>query len=165
MQWEQQHTPQAFMMPFLFLKIAKEVNPETITFLGGIHPTFCWEEILKKDGNIVDYVIRGEAEITTTELFKNIFEGKNPDVPGIAYTRNGKIICTKERPLVTNLDDLPMAWNLIEWEDYSFKTKKNSNSCCGKFFEGMYAAVAPSARRGFSGGRNGGRAVLKNFCG
>lgn len=108
------------------LKMAKEVNPGTITFLGGIHPTFCWEEILKENGNIVDYVIRGEAEITTTELFNNIFQGNGRDVPGIAYTRNGKIVCTKERPLVTDLDALPMAWDLIEWKDYSFKTKKNS---------------------------------------
>lgn len=108
------------------LRIAKEVNPETITFLGGIHPTFCWDEILRKDGNIVDYVIRGEGEITTSQLLDNIFKGKRTDIPGIAYSRNGKIICTKERPLVTNLDILPAAWDLIEWKDYSFKTKKNS---------------------------------------
>ncbi len=108
------------------LKIAKEVNPEIITLLGGIHPTFCWEEILQKDGNVVDYVIRGEGEITTTELLDCVFAGKKPDVPGIAYARDGKIICTKERPLISNLDSLPAAWNLIEWKDYTFKTKKNS---------------------------------------
>ena len=108
------------------LKIAKEVDIGIITFLGGIHPTFCWDEILKKDGDIVDYVIRGEAEITTTELLHNIWSGKEPDIPGIAYTRNGKIISTKERPLINDLDVLPTAWDLIEWKDYSFKTKKNS---------------------------------------
>lgn len=108
------------------LRIAKDVNPEMITFLGGIHPTFCWEEILKENSNIVDYIIRGEAEITTTELFNNIYQGNNRDVPGIAYIRNGKTVCTKDRPLVTDLDALPMAWDLIEWKDYSFKTKKNS---------------------------------------
>ena len=41
------------------LKVAKEVNPGIITLLGGIHPTFCWEEILQKDGDIVDFIIRG----------------------------------------------------------------------------------------------------------
>ena len=108
------------------LKIAKDVNPEIITFLGGIHPNFCWEEILQKDGNVVDYVIRGEGEITTTELLERVFSGKNPDVPGIAYYKDGKIIATRERPLITDLDALPVAWNLVEWKDYSFKTKKNS---------------------------------------
>ncbi len=108
------------------LKIAKEVNPEIITLLGGIHPTFCWEEILQKDGSVVDYIIRGEGEITTTELLDCVFAEKRPDVQGIAYARDGKIICTKERPLISNLDTLPAAWNLIEWKDYTFKTKKNS---------------------------------------
>ncbi len=108
------------------LKIAKEVNPEIITLLGGIHPTFCWEEILQKDGSVVDYIIRGEGEITTTELLDCVFAEKRPNVQGIAYARDGKIICTKERPLISNLDTLPAAWNLIEWKDYTFKTKKNS---------------------------------------
>ncbi len=108
------------------LKIAKEVNPEIITLLGGIHPTFCWEEILQKDGSTVDYIIRGEGEKTTTELLDQVFSEKKPDVPGIAYARDGKIICTKQRPLITDLDALPAAWNLVEWQDYTFKTKKNS---------------------------------------
>jgi anaerobic magnesium-protoporphyrin IX monomethyl ester cyclase len=108
------------------LRIAKEVNPEIITFLGGIHPTFCWEEILQKEGNTVDYIIRGEGEVTTTELLDHVFARKSPNIAGIAYARDGKIICTKERPLISNLDSLPAAWDLVEWQDYTFKTKKNS---------------------------------------
>lgn len=108
------------------LKIAKEINPGIVTFLGGIHPTFCWEEILNENGSIVDFVVRGEAEITTSELLNSIFEGREPDVPGIAYIRNGKPFCTRERPLIFDLDSIPTAWDLIEWKDYSFKTKKNS---------------------------------------
>lgn len=108
------------------LRIAKEVNPEIITMLGGIHATFCWEELLKKDGSVVDYIIRGEGDIATTELLDCVFAGKKVDIPGIAYARNGKITCTKKRPLISDLDTLPLAWNLVEWKDYSFKTKKNS---------------------------------------
>lgn len=108
------------------LRIAKEVNPEIITMLGGIHATFCWEELLKKDGSVVDYIIRGEGDIATTELLDFVFAGNKVDIPGIAYARNGKITCTKKRPLISDLDALPLAWNLVEWKDYSFKTKKNS---------------------------------------
>lgn len=108
------------------LRIAKEIDPEMITLLGGIHPTFCWEEIFEKESGTVDYVIRGEAEVTTTELLNRIFSSEKLDVPGIAYARNGKIKCTKERPLITNLDSLPAAWDLVEWRDYAFKTKQNS---------------------------------------
>ncbi len=108
------------------LKIAKEVNPKIITLLGGIHATFCWKELLLKEGETIDYIIRGEGDITTTELLEQIFTGKSPNVPGIAFSKNGKIICKKERPLIQDLDLLPLAWNLVKWKDYSFKTKKNS---------------------------------------
>lgn len=108
------------------LKTAKEVNPGIITLLGGIHPTFCWEEILQKDGGVVDYVIRGEGEITTTDLLNHVFAGEKPDVAGIAYARDGKITCTEQRHLIPDLDALPAAWALVEWKDYTFKTKKNS---------------------------------------
>ncbi|HEY9247081.1 MAG TPA: radical SAM protein, partial [Candidatus Methanoperedens sp.] len=108
------------------LRTAKEVDQEIITFLGGIHPTFCWDEILLRDGEFVDFIIRGEGEITTTELLDHVFNGKDLDIPGIAYSKNGRIESTAERSLISNLDTLPAAWNLVEWKDYSFKTKKNS---------------------------------------
>ncbi len=107
-------------------KIAKDVSADTITLLGGIHSNFCWEEVLCNDGSKVDYIIRGEGDIATTELLDCIFAEQNPDIPGIAYSRNGKITCTKERPLIKDLDSIPLAWDLVEWKDYSFKTKKNS---------------------------------------
>src|SRR5574341_553154 len=89
------------------LRIAKETDHGIITFLGGIHSNFCWEEILQKEKNTVDYIIRGEGEITTTELLDHIFAGKSPDIPGIAYAREGKIIATGQRALISDLDALP----------------------------------------------------------
>ncbi|MBW1744742.1 MAG: cobalamin-dependent protein, partial [Deltaproteobacteria bacterium] len=50
------------------LKLAKEVNQETLTILGGVHPTFCWEEILREHHDSVDYVVRGEGEETLVAL-------------------------------------------------------------------------------------------------
>lgn len=108
------------------LKVAKEVNSDIVTFLGGIHSNFCWDEILQKDGSIVDYIVKGEGEITTTQLLDHVFSGKDLNVPGIAYSRDGKVVSTKERALIKDLDTIPAAWDLVEWKDYSFKTKKNS---------------------------------------
>jgi anaerobic magnesium-protoporphyrin IX monomethyl ester cyclase len=108
------------------LKVAKEVDSDLITFLGGIHSNFCWDEILQKNNSEVDYIVRGEGEITTTELLDHVFSGKYLDVQGVAYPRDGKVISTKERALIKDLDSLPLAWDLVEWKDYSFKTKKNS---------------------------------------
>ncbi|HIH43973.1 MAG TPA: radical SAM protein [Candidatus Methanoperedenaceae archaeon] len=109
------------------LRTAKQVNPDIVTLIGGVHPTFCWEELLGKDGDAVDYVVRGEGEITTRELLDHVFSGRNPNkVAGIAYHDGMSARCTAERQLIADLDSLPTAWDLVEWRDYSFKPKKGS---------------------------------------
>lgn len=109
------------------LRIAKEVNPGIITNLGGIHATFCWDEILQESGDVVDYVVVGEGEETTVELLDCVFAGEDPgDVSGISYLKDGKVMHTGSRAFITDLDSLPAAWDLIEWKDYSFKTKAGS---------------------------------------
>ncbi|TFH47060.1 MAG: radical SAM protein [ANME-2 cluster archaeon] len=109
------------------LRIAKEVDPDIITNLGGIHANFCWDEILRSDGDVVDYVVLGEGEETTVDLLDHIFSGKDLlDVKGISYLENGNVVHTGPRPFMADLDALPAAWDLVEWKDYSFKTKANS---------------------------------------
>ncbi|HCJ67457.1 MAG TPA: magnesium-protoporphyrin IX monomethyl ester oxidative cyclase [Elusimicrobia bacterium] len=109
------------------LKLAKEVNPSVITLLGGIHPTFCFEEILQENHSFVDYIIRGEGEETIIELVNCLSAGDDPvKVSGIAFRQEGKIVSTAERSFVADFDSLPMAWDLIDWRDYTFRTKPGS---------------------------------------
>jgi len=109
------------------LKLAKEINPSVITLLGGIHPTFCWEEIFKESHTFVDFVICGEGEETIVELLDCLSANDDPSkVVGIAFWRDGKIIITPARPFIPDLDSLPMAWDLVEWKDYTFRTKPGS---------------------------------------
>ena len=108
------------------LKVAKEVNQSCLTLLGGIHPTFCWEEILEKSPE-VDFVIRGEGERTTADLLLHHFSGNAVDrVSGSAFRTDGRPKATRSRPQIRDLDSLPTAWDLIDWPKYSFKTKKDS---------------------------------------
>jgi anaerobic magnesium-protoporphyrin IX monomethyl ester cyclase len=103
------------------LKVAKKVNPGVITILGGVHPTFCYEELLTENPDIVDIVVRGEGEITILDLLKRIGAGEDyEDIEGLAFSRNGKMIVTPEREFIEDLDIIPMAWDLIEWEDYRY---------------------------------------------
>ena len=77
------------------LGIAKEELPGVTTLLGGVHPTFCYEEILN-DSDIVDYCILGEGEITTPALLTAITENSDiSQVQGIAYKDKNKICKTK----------------------------------------------------------------------
>jgi anaerobic magnesium-protoporphyrin IX monomethyl ester cyclase len=102
------------------LELAKSVKPGTITILGGIHPTFMYEEVLKSSPAI-DYVIVGEGECTLRQLLTALEAGGDPaTVPGLAFRKGDVIITTPARPLMERIDDLPAAWDLIDWRDYTY---------------------------------------------
>ena len=86
------------------LKIAHESKKlGYITILGGWHPSFAHSEILKY--SFIDIIVRGEGEITFRELLKN----KNLDeIRGISYKDSGSIINTPDRPLIKDLNKLPL---------------------------------------------------------
>ncbi|HZV81851.1 MAG TPA: cobalamin-dependent protein [Geobacteraceae bacterium] len=101
------------------LERAKAINPRAVTILGGIHPTFMYEELLAS-APAVDYIVLGEGELTLRELLEVLEAGGDPaTVPGIAFrTADGAISTTGRRPLVENLDTLAAAWDLLQWDDY-----------------------------------------------
>ncbi len=77
--------------------------------VGGYFPTFSSKEILK-DFLTIDYIVRGEGELTLAELMgvilnKSLLQLK--DIKGLSYRENGKIIENLARPLISNLDILP----------------------------------------------------------
>lgn len=109
------------------LKLAKELNPEILTILGNVHPTFCWEEILKEHHDIVDYIVRGEGERILVALLDGVTRGDNPaKIQGIVFWRDGKAVVTPDRTFVQELDTLPTAWDLIKWDEYTYHTKPGS---------------------------------------
>jgi anaerobic magnesium-protoporphyrin IX monomethyl ester cyclase len=109
------------------LKLAKRINPEIITVIGNVHPTFCYEEILTECHDHVDYIVRGEGEETMTELMGALSSGGDPlMVRGLAFHRDGGVVLTGERGFLKDLDRLPLAWDLVEWPIYSYKPMKDS---------------------------------------
>jgi anaerobic magnesium-protoporphyrin IX monomethyl ester cyclase len=100
------------------LELAKRVKPDTVTILGGVHPTFMFEEVL--DGSsAIDYIVIGEGEVTLRNLLEVLESGGYPEtVAGIAFRRGGRVVKTDKRSLEENLDELPAAWDILDWEDY-----------------------------------------------
>lgn len=74
-----------------------------ITILGGWHPSFAHSEILKYP--FVDVIVRGEGELTFRELIKNKDLEK---IKGISFKDNGNIIDNPDRPLIKDLNKLPL---------------------------------------------------------
>ncbi|GBE06054.1 MAG TPA: radical SAM protein [Nitrospirae bacterium] len=109
------------------LEIAKKINPEIVTVIGGIHPTFCGEEIFKGNSSIVDYIVRGEGEVTLPELLDCHFAKSDiSKVKGISYQRNGRSVVTAQRNFIEDLDSLHTAWDLVDWKIYSYRPRKDS---------------------------------------
>ena len=97
------------------VEIAKKVNPDIVTVVGGIHFTSVPDETLK-DFPEIDFIVRGEGEHTIVELIKSLNNGKRVEnIKGLSFKNNGNIIHTPSRPLIKNLDTLPFpAYHLIE---------------------------------------------------
>jgi anaerobic magnesium-protoporphyrin IX monomethyl ester cyclase len=100
------------------LRIAKEELPEAKTFIGGVHPTFCYEELLADAGAWVDACVLGEGERTAPELLGALRDGHSPaGVAGTAFLEGG-IVRAGPRPFIQDLDALAPAWDLVDWRDY-----------------------------------------------
>jgi len=104
-----------------YVKAIKELLPNTLTVIGGPHPTFTPEGTLKAE-DALDVVVVGEGEETLTEVAeeykKNKFKNFS-NVKGIVYRDNGKISTTTPRPLINDLDNLPFpARHLIPFKEY-----------------------------------------------
>ncbi|MDA3936685.1 MAG: radical SAM protein [Actinomycetota bacterium] len=103
------------------LRIAREVVPGVMTGIGGVHSHFMWEEVLSKQGDAVDFVLRGEGERTTPELLRCLNDGGDAsEVMGIAFNKDGAPHCTPGRPFLHRLDGRPAAWDLVDWDLYTF---------------------------------------------
>ena len=76
--------------------------------VGGYFATFSSKELLQ-DFPGIDYIVRGEGEITLEELLN--FEirkiGKLEEIRGLSYRHGEEIIENSARPLIENLDILP----------------------------------------------------------
>lgn len=96
----------------------KKIFPNITIVAGGAHPTFRYREML----NDFDFVVRGEGEITFSELVDCIDKGDNlRKIKGICYRKNEKIRVNKPRPLIKNLDSLPFpARDLLPNKKYKF---------------------------------------------
>lgn len=111
--------------------MVKEIDPDIVTVVGGQHFTALARESLENYPEI-DYIVRGEGEITLWELMRSIEESLVPaKVQGISYQGNRGVVHNPNRPLIENLDDLPFpGYHFIEdnMDRYHFKMMAHTGS-------------------------------------
>ncbi|OGP53065.1 MAG: hypothetical protein A2Y65_07640 [Deltaproteobacteria bacterium RBG_13_52_11] len=90
-----------------------------IVVMGGPHPCYIDEEILASKW--VDFIVHGEGEVTLLELIRALEEGGKDweGVKGLSFQRDGKVVRTPPRPVIEDLDSLPLpARHLIDMDLY-----------------------------------------------
>jgi magnesium-protoporphyrin IX monomethyl ester (oxidative) cyclase len=99
--------------------LAKEVNPDILTVVGGPHVAVVPQEFLE-EAKHVDIAVTGEGEYAMRDIAQYV-EGKKQlnQILGIAYRQNDTIVVNKPRPFITNLDELPYpAYDHVDMERY-----------------------------------------------
>lgn len=103
---------------FHVAKIAKTLNPDVVTIMGGTHVTVSPKSVLENES--VDYIITGEGEKTCVELLEAIGEGRVPDdIAGVGYRTGKDTTHHLANELNWELDELPFpALDLLNMDDY-----------------------------------------------
>ncbi len=96
----------------------KQELPKVTTVLGGSHMTSNAESAMQQD--VFDIGCVGEGEITALELVRTLTDGGDlQQVKGIVFRRDGNLVFSESRPLVKDLDTLPMpARHLLPLDKY-----------------------------------------------
>ncbi|MFQ6055336.1 MAG: B12-binding domain-containing radical SAM protein, partial [Methanosarcinales archaeon] len=99
-------------------KKVKEITDSKIVFVGN-HSSALPKEVLKNES--VDFALIGEYDYTLRDLVLNFDSRKKySDILGLAFKDKNKIHVNKIRPLIKNLDELPLpARHLFKMEKYN----------------------------------------------
>ncbi len=105
------------------LQIAKEVHPNAVTVLGGIHGTFMYNQVLH-EAPWIDAVVRGEGEAVMLNLVQQVDAGRWPDargqVNGIAYREGEKVVATRPEMPIKDVDSIVADWSILDWPKYIY---------------------------------------------
>jgi radical SAM superfamily enzyme YgiQ (UPF0313 family) len=88
----------------LSLALAQSIKgrkPETRIVFGGPTPTFNARPLIERH-SVIDACVMGEAEETAAQIFAKLLGGGglNEAQPGVAFRRDGEVVCTALAPLV-----------------------------------------------------------------
>jgi anaerobic magnesium-protoporphyrin IX monomethyl ester cyclase len=69
-------------------ELSKEALPESITIMGGVYSTTCYDHAMKDRS--VDYIMLGHAEERLCEVLDAIFENRDlSDIAGVGFRKGG----------------------------------------------------------------------------
>lgn len=109
------------------IDLTKSIDKGIICVAGGYHFGNTIPESFKETK--VDYIVKGEGELTLLELVKAIQTKRQlSKIKGLAYRHSGSIKINPERELIGNLDSLPFpAYDLLPMHLYGANSKNHKD--------------------------------------
>ena len=105
------------------LQMVKEIHPEALTVLGGIHGTFMYQQVLT-EAPWIDVIARGEGEEIIINIVSALDRGHwldaRGEIKGLAYRDQDQIVATPSAPTIKNLDGISPDWSILEWSKYIY---------------------------------------------
>lgn len=101
----------------MHVRALKRKHPKIKIVLGGHHPTFYADEWIERG---VDAVVRHEGERAFPEVVERLLAGQSPaGLEGVTWRDGQQAVTEPDRPLVDNLDELPLPdWSIVDLSLY-----------------------------------------------
>ncbi len=105
------------------MKRIKDLNPDIITVGGGLMYTAIPQKIMRENHQL-DFAlvgVFGDNEHTLWELLEELRQAapKFEDIKGLTFRKDGEVVLNPPRPLIQDLDTLPMpAYELFPMDRY-----------------------------------------------
>jgi anaerobic magnesium-protoporphyrin IX monomethyl ester cyclase len=107
-------------------KLVRAENPNIKIIIGGVFPTYHWEEILEKNPQI-DYVVCGEGEEIALQLITALdTNAETESIRGLAFRKNGLPIKTLGAETLKSLDNYRTGWELMNGYNYTYWGKRKA---------------------------------------
>lgn len=109
-------------------RVVKGVSRDITVVFGGVHPS-SFTELVLSDEN-VDMVVMGEGEETLLEIVERL-DARRPlvGIQGTAHRENGKVLYHPHRPLIQDIDSLPVpARDMLDMGIYLSDAYRNNFS-------------------------------------
>jgi len=111
-------------------RLLKKEDPERIIILGGPGPTGSGKGLME-EFPFIDFLVRGEGEITLLELMHSIKNGGGFDrVKSLVWRDGKKVVANHRRGRITALDEMPVpAFHLVDSDKYDTYFITGSRGC------------------------------------
>lgn len=107
-------------------RMIKQEIPWITIIIGGVFPSYHWQQILEEESQI-DYIVRGEGEEICRQLIRAIEENTSLErIRGLAFRQDGLPVKTLDAIPIQDLDQYRIGWELMGNNFYSYWGRKRA---------------------------------------